>query len=274
LLGFKDAVEARRKAEAIARQLATGDVTAATRWNAEAANFGPAIERWQPTGVSLELAAATFAEAFQILNGNAMLEAAKSYVARHTPIQPKSVAEVIAELIAVKESRNSSLPYLQDLRTRLGRFAAAFKMEAGNVTTPEVQAWLDGLKRSGQRAGLRHRLPAQWGRGRRSLRSEIQNHPAGHHCGEQQRQNILCAFKPDIAVHRTRFVVQLACGRTGSNARKYRATDKNQKGNYDQKSSLAIPLPGGFQLPPQLALAVNPACRGPDDTDLDWFGQQ
>jgi len=150
LLGFTDRAEARRKAEAIARQLATGDATSATMRNTEAASFGRAIELLRPTGVSLELAAATFTEAFQILNGNAIVDAAKSYVAHHTPIQPKSVAEVIAELIVVKESRNSSLPYVQDLRTRLGRFAAAFKMDAGNVTTPEVQAWLDGLKLSTQ----------------------------------------------------------------------------------------------------------------------------
>jgi integrase len=118
--------------------------------NAEAASFGRAIELLQSTGVSLELAAATFAEAFQILNGNAIIEAARSYVGRHAPIQRKSVAEVVRELIAVKESRQASLPYVQDLRSRLGRFAKAFKMDAGNVTTPEVQAWLDGLKLSTQ----------------------------------------------------------------------------------------------------------------------------
>lgn len=112
----------------------------------EAASFGRPIELLQPTGVTLELAAATFAETFQILKGNAIVEAAKSYMVRHTPIQPKSVAEVVAELIAVKGSRKASLPYVQDLRSRLGRFADAFKMDAGNVTTPEVQAWLDGLK--------------------------------------------------------------------------------------------------------------------------------
>jgi len=150
LLGFTDPAEARRKAEAIARQLSTGDVTAASMGNAEAASFGRAIELLQSTGVSLELAAATFAEAFQILNGNAIIEAARSYVGRHAPIQRKSVAEVVRELIAVKESRQASLPYVQDLRSRLGRFAKAFKMDAGNVTTPEVQAWLDGLKLSTQ----------------------------------------------------------------------------------------------------------------------------
>jgi hypothetical protein len=82
----------------------------------------------------------------QILNGNAIVEAAKSYAGRPTPNQPKSVAEVVAELMAVKESRNSLLPYVQDLRARRGRFADAFRKDAGNVTPPDVQAWLDELK--------------------------------------------------------------------------------------------------------------------------------
>jgi integrase len=144
--GFSDAGEAKREAENIARQLSTGDATAATMRNTEAASFGRAIEILAPTGVSLELAAVSFAEAFRILNGNAIVEAAKFYLARHKPIQPKAVADVVAELMAVKESRGSSARYLQDLQSRLGRFADAFHKDVGSVTLSEVQAWLDGLK--------------------------------------------------------------------------------------------------------------------------------
>jgi integrase len=146
LRGFTDAGDAKREVEKIARQLATGEATAATMRNPEAASFGRAIELLRPTGVSLEVAVATFAQCFEVLNGNVMFDAARFYVARHKPIQPKSVADVVAELIAVKESRNASARYLQDLQSRLGRFADAFKKDAGSVTTAEVQSWLDGLK--------------------------------------------------------------------------------------------------------------------------------
>jgi len=146
--GFTDAGKAWRKAEEIARQISTGQATAASMSNPEAASFGRAIELLRPTGVSLELATATFAEAFGILNGNAIVEAAKFYLERHKPIERKPVSDVVAELLSIKESRKASVRYLGDLRGRLGRFADAFKVDAGNVTTPDIQAWLDGQKLS------------------------------------------------------------------------------------------------------------------------------
>ena len=144
--GFSDPGEAKREAEKIARQLSTGEATAATMRNSEAASFGRAIEILRPSGVSLELASATFAEAFEILKGNAIVEAAKFYLARHKPIEPKAVADVVAELLMVKESRKASARYMEDLRSRLSRFVDAFKTDIGNVTTAHVQSWLDGLK--------------------------------------------------------------------------------------------------------------------------------
>ena len=150
LRGFTDPAQARREAEKIARQLATGEATAATMRNTESASFGRAIELLRPTGVSLEVAAATFTEAFQILKTNAIVDAARFYVSRHKPIEPRSVSEIVAELVAIKESRQASVRYVQDLRDRLGRFADAFKKDAGSVTTAEVQGWLDGLKLSTQ----------------------------------------------------------------------------------------------------------------------------
>jgi hypothetical protein len=53
----------RLEAGKIARQIATGDTTAASMKNSHAASFGRAIELLQPTGISLELAAAHYAEA-------------------------------------------------------------------------------------------------------------------------------------------------------------------------------------------------------------------
>ncbi len=150
LRSFSDAKEARQEAEKIARQLATGEATAGTMRNTEAASFGRAIELLRPTGVSLEIAASTFTEAFQILKANAIVDAARFYVSRHKPIEPKSVSEVVAELLTVKESRGASQRYMEDLRQRLGRFANDFKKDTGSVTTAEVQAWLDGVKLSTQ----------------------------------------------------------------------------------------------------------------------------
>ena len=65
-----------------------------------------------------------------------------------TPRKP--VSEVVAELLAVKAARKASTRYLQDLRVRLARFADAFRKDCCDVTTAEVQAWLDSLQLSRQ----------------------------------------------------------------------------------------------------------------------------
>src|SRR5438477_371535 len=52
---------------------------------------------------------------------------------------------VVDELLAVKAARKASARYLQDLRYRLGQFSETFQKDTCNVTTAEVQAWLDKL---------------------------------------------------------------------------------------------------------------------------------
>jgi integrase len=150
LRGFTDAKEAKRQAEKIATQLAAGESTAATMQNTEAASFGRAIELLRPTGVSIEVAAATFAKCFEILGGDALMDASRFYVSRHKKTTPKRLPDVIAELLAVKESRGASPRYMDDLRGRLRKVAEAFGKDASNVTTAEIQAWLDAKKFSRQ----------------------------------------------------------------------------------------------------------------------------
>ena len=99
LRGFTDAGEARREAEKIARQLSTGNATAASMKNSEAASFGRAIELLKPVGISLEVAAANYGKAFEILGQDSIIEAAAFY-ARHRAdkIERRRVAEVVKEL--------------------------------------------------------------------------------------------------------------------------------------------------------------------------------
>ncbi len=176
LRGFTDLAKARQKAETIAGQIASGNVTAATMLNADAASFGRATELLRPTGASLELAAAIFAKCYEILGGNFHIEAA-TFFKRHgaNSLTLKPIAAVVAELIAAKEARGASARYSGDLRARLARFAKAFgadvstitepdkKDETGDdrrnrgvdisaITTADVQRWLDQLQLAPQTA--------------------------------------------------------------------------------------------------------------------------
>lgn len=173
LRGFTDHGTARKEAEKIARQLSTGDATAARMSNADAASFGRSKELIRPTGTSLEVVAATYAKIFEIV-GDAGIEAAQFYK-RHRPDQVtrKCVADVIVELIVTKEARGKSACYIADLRSRLKRFAKFFGADTSIITQPDlkvepdtrnrgvdissivtsdVQKWLDGLKLAPQSA--------------------------------------------------------------------------------------------------------------------------
>jgi len=113
---FADHGHAMAEAERIARGLATGEAIAAGIRNSEAASYGRAMELLRPSGASLEIACATYAKAFDLLSGDAMIEAARFYSARRPDkITRRTVAEVLAELLAAKEARGKSDRYLADL---------------------------------------------------------------------------------------------------------------------------------------------------------------
>jgi len=172
--GFSDHDEAKREAEKIARQLASGETTAATMRNADAASYGRALEILRPTGASLELAATVYAKVFQILGEDAAIEAA-TFFKRHRAgqIQKRKIADAVIEFVKSREARGKSAAYVNDLRQRLARFAkftgadvstiyqpvAAEQpdtrnrgMDVSTITTADVSRWLDGLKLSPQSA--------------------------------------------------------------------------------------------------------------------------
>src|SRR5262245_55392152 len=76
LQSFSDHDEARAEAKRIANRLSTGNAEAALMRGSEAASYGRAVDLLRPTGIALEVAAATFAKAFEILGGDQIIEAA------------------------------------------------------------------------------------------------------------------------------------------------------------------------------------------------------
>jgi hypothetical protein len=146
LRSFSDQPKARKEAERIARLIAAGEAGAAQMRGKDAAAFGQAIELLRPTGANIITAAAHYAEAFKILGGDRIIEASKDF-ARRNPVkrQPRTVRHVADELIALKTKRGVSGRYLEDLKWRLGKISTAFAVNVGNITTGEIQAWLDGL---------------------------------------------------------------------------------------------------------------------------------
>lgn len=143
---YKTEVEALEAAHRIAKQLAEGEVMAASLRNEDASIYAACVQAVAPTGVPLLTAATHFAEAVKILGGDRIIEAAR-FLKTHNPDQlpDKSVADAVAELLAAKASKRSGR-YLEDLRARLNRFGKDFPCPIANVTGADVQRWLDGLK--------------------------------------------------------------------------------------------------------------------------------
>jgi integrase len=146
---YTDEAEAILEAEKKARQLSTLGVKAAQLTDEELRECVTAMDAAKPLGISLTDTVYKMAEAVKIAGDvSTVLEACKFYVARHKKTIQKPVAEVVEEMLAVRKTSGASQRYLQDLRLRLNRFAAAFPKSACNVTTSDIQAWLDGMKLS------------------------------------------------------------------------------------------------------------------------------
>jgi integrase len=147
LLGFHNLAKARAAAKRLAGQVATGNAAAAQMLPGDAASYGRAVELLRTTGVSLEVAASTFAKCFELLKGDALMDASRFY-ARHRidQVTPRLVRDVVNELVENRTGQGSSARYLQDLRNRLDRFAKDNVVDISTISTADASRWLDGLK--------------------------------------------------------------------------------------------------------------------------------
>jgi integrase len=154
----------------LAKQMSKREVLAAAMTNEQASEYAAAVQSLDPFNLSLISAADAVANALKTIGGFESMEkvkeaaaqekllpelaelqaAAKFYRERHKKIKPMRVAAVVAELLELKESRGGAERYVSDLKFRLEKFAGKFQRNIGSVTTPNLQAWLDGLKLSSQ----------------------------------------------------------------------------------------------------------------------------
>lgn len=149
LRSFSDEKKACKEAKSIASKIAAGQNQAAQMTGKDAAAFRHSIELLRPIGIPLLTAVSRYVEVFKILDGDRIIEAAKDFARRNpTKRDPKSVRKVADELLDLKKRRGASDRYLEDLRNRLDTFSTAFVVDVANVTTGNIQAWLDRMKGS------------------------------------------------------------------------------------------------------------------------------
>jgi integrase len=117
------------------------------------------------------------AECYRILGKEdaSLLEAVHHYVAYLAQAkQSAPIRQLFEELLVAKRQDGLSSKYLADLRSKLGRFVAAFSDTlACNLTAPTLEAWLRGLKMgSVSRESYRRNISVmlEFGRRRGALR--------------------------------------------------------------------------------------------------------
>jgi integrase len=144
---YANEADALTAADTLAKRIDKRDYVAASMTQKQAVEYAACTESLRPFGITLTAAVAAVVAALEITGDLAgMATATRFYKAKYKTVTAKSVPDVVTELLALKETRGASDRYSQDLRLRLEKFADKFTCNIGNVTTAEVQTWLDGLK--------------------------------------------------------------------------------------------------------------------------------
>jgi integrase len=144
---FADLGEARREAATIAHNLAGGDLEALKLTGRERQIYIAAEQALAPTGLSLDVAAREFANAFGVLGHGGIIEAARYYkkhVESSLPDIP--VAAAVEKFAAAKKAEGLSPIYLKDIRIILGRFQKHFECNIASVTPEDLRDYLNAMK--------------------------------------------------------------------------------------------------------------------------------
>ena len=144
---FRDLDEAKREAASRASALALGDLEALRLGGRERQLYVAASEALHPTGVSIDIAARTFAAAFDLLGGDSILEACRHF-ARHrdNSLPTLAVADVAERFLTAKQAEGLSPRHCKDIRRITGHLAHAFQMNLKDVAAEDLGRYIAGLK--------------------------------------------------------------------------------------------------------------------------------
>jgi hypothetical protein len=108
------------------------------------------LDAARSAGLDLDILAKDAAAARVVVGSASLLDAAKLYAEHKIKIVPKTVAQVVDELVEDRTKNGRSEDYLRDLRNRLGNFADAFKSPISSVEWKVVEQYLDSTGATGR----------------------------------------------------------------------------------------------------------------------------
>ena len=137
---------ARRAAAELADKINRGDAQALSLTGADREAYLQAKRELAPLGVPLYAAVKDYAAAQILLNGKPLFSAVQFYLQHANKVlSEKSVMDLYDEFLTQQQKNGRSTRYLQDIRSRLKRFADSFKMNIGDVQTRDIEEWLESL---------------------------------------------------------------------------------------------------------------------------------
>src|SRR5262245_4672914 len=140
---FADLEAAQLEATTKVNSLARGEAEIVRLSGEERLSYLRARDAVQEFKLSLDTAAFEYRDAKRLLRGGSLMEAARYYAAQRLHDLPrKTVTEVVQELLKAKREEGHSERYLQDLESRLGRFARDFQCQLLGVTGRQIKDWL------------------------------------------------------------------------------------------------------------------------------------
>jgi integrase len=148
---FADEAEARKHAKDVATRIAAGEADVLRLTSADRESYLEAKRRLATLEHPgpLHDAIRDYVHAMKELNGAPLMPAVRYFLKHNNHKLPhKRVPEIVEEFIKAKEDDGASERYLQDLRSRLRRFAKDFSTDIGNLTTRDMDGWLRKLGQS------------------------------------------------------------------------------------------------------------------------------
>lgn len=151
---FSDVEKAKRRAGEVAIKIANGETEALKLTGGDRADYVRAMQKlreWKPDA-DLNVCVADYLAAVRRLPEHTSLkEAVDFYVKRHPiGLPPKTVQEVVDELIESKTRAGKSEIYLRELNRRLGKFAAAFQVRIATITGRQIEDHIRALGGAGR----------------------------------------------------------------------------------------------------------------------------
>ena len=146
---FSQLSRARRHARLVATKIENQERKVLKLSPDDARTYVDVVSTLRPLNLALDAAVREIVAARGIVGDYPLLQALQFWKRHHDDAIPeKRVADVVAELVNGLRKDGASESHVVEMERVLGKFAAAFQTNIGNVSTADINAYLRGLESS------------------------------------------------------------------------------------------------------------------------------